>query len=239
MQHAQQVECDKEDHTSTNTSAGCTLADYADAKGLPIQFLKELGLSDITYTHQAAVRVPYYGVAGSDVAVAVRFRISLGRPSRSGTAGRTGSSPYKWKTGSKILPYGLDRLADAHRTGHITLCTGESDAHTLWYHGEPALGLPGASSWQERWAEYLEGIPTIYVLVEPGAGEQEMLKWLSTSRIRKRARLVRLPNAKDANGLHLQHKKNFISEWQEALSKAEPYIELPAEPANPSCSNVQ
>ncbi len=32
----------------------------------------------------------------------------------------------------------------------------------------PALGIPGAKNWKSEWAEYLEGIGSIYVWQEPG-----------------------------------------------------------------------
>jgi hypothetical protein len=34
---------------------------------------------------------------------------------------------------------------------------GESDCHTLWFHGVPALGIPGAANWrEERDARHLD-----------------------------------------------------------------------------------
>ena len=51
------------------------------------------------------------------------------------------------------------------------LVEGESDGHTLWFHGIPALGVPGASHWrEERDATCFDGIETIFVVVEPDRG---------------------------------------------------------------------
>jgi hypothetical protein len=44
-----------------------------------------------------------------------------------------------------------------------------SDAQTLWFHGVPALGVPGAASWQAAWSEYVEGL-TVSVWQEPDSG---------------------------------------------------------------------
>ena len=60
------------------------------------------------------------------------------------------------------------------------LVEGESDVQTLWYHRVPALGVPGAANWREdRDAQHLEGIETIYVVIEPDAGGEAVKKWLS------------------------------------------------------------
>ena len=51
---------------------GCTLADYAEAKRLPAEYLQSLGLTQFTYQGRPAVRIPYFGVDGREFAV--RFR---------------------------------------------------------------------------------------------------------------------------------------------------------------------
>src|SRR5438093_1269485 len=43
---------------------GCTLAEYAEAKRLPLEFLQGLGLRDMPQSGRAAVRIPYLGVRG-------------------------------------------------------------------------------------------------------------------------------------------------------------------------------
>jgi hypothetical protein len=41
------------------TPPSCTLEAYAGAKRLPVEFLKSLGLSDVTYAGSSAVRIPW------------------------------------------------------------------------------------------------------------------------------------------------------------------------------------
>ncbi len=53
----------------------CTLEAYAEAKGLPPDFLRSLGLSDQKYVDMPAVRMPYVDRDGHEQAV--RFRIAL------------------------------------------------------------------------------------------------------------------------------------------------------------------
>jgi hypothetical protein len=102
----------------------------------------------------------------------------------------------------------------------VVLVEGESDCHTLWFHGIPALGIPGAANWREdRDARYLDGIETIYVAVEPDRGGDTIQEWLSRSSIRHRVKLVRLP-VKDASALHLEDQNEFVTRWQAACLEA-------------------
>ena len=147
----------------------CTLEAYAEAKGLPVDFLRSLGLSDAKYVDTPAVRMPYVDRDGHEQAV--RFRISI-----------DGEDKFRWKQRSKLCLYGLTRLRKARELGYVVLVEGESCAQTLWYHDIPALGIPGANNWKDdRDAPELEGIGTVYVVVEPDKGGQTVLDWLKTS----------------------------------------------------------
>ncbi len=133
-----------------------TLADYAALKRLPRAFLAALRVGERTHNGRRVVAIPYYDLHGR--VAAVRYRLAA-----------TGERRFLWKRGSQVLPYGLWRLAEARRAGYVILVEGESDAQTLWYHGIPALGIPGAGCWRAEWAVYLEGL-TVYVWREPDAG---------------------------------------------------------------------
>ncbi len=137
---------------ATNAAAGLTLLQYAAHLKLPIEFLEGLALRDGLWYGLPAVVIPYYDVDGS--VVRERFRIAL-----------TGAR-FRWGSGDRIVPYGLDRLADARQAEAIVIVEGESDCHTLWYHGNAAIGCPGAKTWRDSWASYLDGIPSIYVVEE-------------------------------------------------------------------------
>jgi hypothetical protein len=97
----------------------CTLEAYAGAKRLPVEFLTRLGLSDTSYVGKPAVRILYLKEDGSEGAV--RFRIALEK-------GPKGDERFRWRKGSKPLPYGLWRLEHARDEGYIFLVEGESDA---------------------------------------------------------------------------------------------------------------
>ena len=61
-------------------------------------------------------------------------------------------------------------LAKARKAGRVVLAEGESDQQTLAYHDFPALGLPGADTWKEVWADLFEGIARVDVVVETAVG---------------------------------------------------------------------
>jgi hypothetical protein len=194
---------------------GLTLEQYAVAKNLPLELLTGCGVSEMSYQGTMALRMPYLGEGGE--LLAVRFRIALE------------GDRFRWKSGAKPCLYGLNRIGEARAAGQVVLVEGESDCHTFWYHGIPALGLPGAANWREdRDAKHFDGIETIYIIVEPDRGGDAVRKWLSRSTIRSRARLVTL-SAKDPSALHLQGPDEFKRRWQVACLGALPWAAAQAE----------
>ena len=177
-------------------ASGLSLAEYAEAKRLPTDFLSGIHLTEIYLGGMKVVRMPYMSPDGTEAAV--RFRLSLNTEPR-----------FRWKTGSKPTLYGLWRLESARKVRYVCLVEGESDAQTLWHNRFPALGLPGATNWREAWAEFFEGFDRIYVSIEPDRGGEAVLRWLRGSSIRDRVRLVRLDCAKDASESYLKNPENF------------------------------
>ena len=198
-----------------NTS-GVTLAQYADAKKLPVKFLRNLGLSDITYQLSPAIRIPYYG--GRDDEISVRIRTEMHK-SQEGQDNR-----FRWKKGSKPSLYGLNR---SYTQDYRILVEGESDCHTLWLHGFPALGIPGATNWKEdRDAPHFDGIDTIYIIFEPDGGGAALRKLLSKSGIRDRAKVVSLAGFKDASEMYLRNPDTFKANMQLELDRATPWVDI-------------
>lgn len=192
--------------------ARCTLATYASAKRLPEAFLRELGIRDLSYLGRPALAIPYLDASGAEQAV--RFRLALEGPER-----------FRWRRGAKPCPYGLWRLEEGRAAGYIVLVEGESDSQTLWYHGLPALGLPGAATWRDEWAAYFDGIPRVYVVVEPDRGGDTLLARLGASTIRDRLQIVRLGNLKDPSALYLDDPEKFPERWEQARAAATPWTE--------------
>lgn len=191
------------------TPPGCTLEQYATHKCLPLEFLSGLGLKDQTKDGVTAVRIPYLGQDGLEGAV--RYRIGL-----------EGKDRFRWKKGSKLSLYGLWRLEDARKAGYVVIVEGESDCHTLWHHGIPAMGLPGAGNWNEdRDASVFDGIGKVYVHIEPDKGGQQVQHWLAQSKIRDRAHLLKLEAFKDPSELHKYNADAFKARFEEARKSSE------------------
>lgn len=186
-------------------TGGCTLAQYAEAKMLPVEFLKKLGLRTTRRGGDPAVAIPHRDEHG--VERSIMFRLS--------------ASPRvtKWKSGDKWMPYGLERLADARAAGRITIVEGQSDAQTLWLRGEPAIGVPSADYDVAHLATHLDGIGTVHLVVEdkPGAA---LIGKAARSSFADRVQLVRLDGVKDPSALHCKDPAAFPAAWQAALDAA-------------------
>ena len=200
--------------------AGLTLEQYAEAKGLDVETLKNYGLATVTYQGAPRVRMPYFGPDRQVISTQYRERLDKAPGS---------DNRFRFASGSKAVLYGLDRLADARERGYVTLPEGVSDCHTLWSIGEPAIGLPGAGGWKEqRDAPLLDEIGTIYVPIEPDTGGETVMRWLATSSIRDRVRLVALGEHKDPSGLYLAGRDRFAERWAVAKADATPYVDVEA-----------
>jgi hypothetical protein len=198
---------------ATVQRSGCTLEQYAEAKNLSLEFLQSLGLSTISYQNALAVRIPYLDKS-AELATA-RYRLAL-----------SGENKFRWRTGTKSILYGLWRLTVP--LSFLVLVEGESDCHTLWSHDIAALGIPGATNFKEEWTNLLEGIPLLYVVIEPDTGGEAVKKWLAKSKLRDRVRLVSLGKHKDPSGLYLDDPADFTERFQAALDAAVPWTEQTA-----------
>jgi hypothetical protein len=193
---------------------GCTLEGYSEGKKLPEEFLRGLGLREVTYLDKPAVRIPYPDEEGQEVAV--RFRVSIDGPEK-----------FRWRSGDKPAPYGQKLLEEARGAGFVVLVEGESDCHTLWYHEIPALGIPGATNWRDGWAACLDGIEKVYAVIEPDRGGEALREKLtSCEAIRERLHILELSEHKDPSALHLADPNEFKDRLEVALEDAKPWIPL-------------
>jgi hypothetical protein len=198
-----------------------SLLDLAQDKRLPWQFLFNLGVMD---NDHGSIEIAYHLPDGS---LAPRHRI------RTALVAKDGSH---WSKGTgEIVPYGLERLAEARKAGYLVLVEGESDCWTLWYHHMPALGLPGAELAGKLEEAMLAGIERLYVMQEPDAGGTAFVKHISrqleTWHWQGKASIVTLHGAKDPNALHQQDVQAFQATFQQALAQAEPLLFFRSSPA--------
>ncbi len=189
---------------------------------IPWKFLCNLGIVE----EPRGIRIPYYCLDGT---VAPRYRL------RTALVAKEGS---RWnKEPGDILPYGLERLKDARQASFLILVEGESDCWTLWYHGFPALGLPGADMTNKLQREHVAGIKQLYVVREPDAAGSTFVegiaRLLTLWNWEGTASVVSLPNAKDTNELHQQDWKGFKAAFHQALDQAYPLYRLEPDPPEP------
>jgi hypothetical protein len=190
---------------------GCTLEEYADLKNLPVQFLNKLGLEQIFYLGSPAVRIPYFN-ENRDI-IATRYRININRTEEI-------DDRFRWKTRTKPALYGIWRIQEAIKKGYVVIVEGESDTQTLWFYDIPAVGVPGANSWQESWSDYFQNISLIYIFIEKDSGGEAVLKWISKSSIKDRVRLLRFDDCKDPSELHISDPENFNKRLTNAFENA-------------------
>lgn len=189
-----------------------TVAEYARAKKLPVEFLQDLGLKDSRAAGGSRVMIPYLSETGE--LVASRYRNGPGSNLR-----------FTWQRGAKAMLYGLWRLKEFKTQGsEIVLVEGESDTHTLWYHGVPALGIPGASTFKPEWAQYLKGF-TVYLCQDADEAGTTCLdnvcRGLFSGRWEGELFSFKLPGFKDASEMHINDPDKFSARWAAAMEGAE------------------
>lgn len=169
--------------------AGLTVARYAAAKRLPLEFLRSLGLADATWYGKPALEIPYRNESGQ--VIARRVRKALGS-----------LDCWRWRKGAKAkgLLYGLWRLPAIREAGWVLLVEGESDCHTAWLKGLPCLGVPGVGMWAGSGAKLLNGLQ-VFVWREPDLAGTGFVSDIGQDL--PRAHVVASTQFKDLSAAHL------------------------------------
>lgn len=233
----------KREEPFLSVRAGFTLEELAQAKKLPVDFLRSLGV-DTTWCRKARgenSKTIIEALTPKDQwesttfksqwrEVLIRYRLPDGSnaPRHRRRYALTGER-FAW-TGTKndggLVPYGLDRLQEARDKKFVILVEGESDCWTLWHHAYPALGIPGAKNTAALKREHLDGIDKVYFIQEPDTGGETMLAGLRKCLGKWRSwageffRIV-LDDVKDASALHVKAPDVFSATLDAALAHAE------------------
>jgi hypothetical protein len=140
---------------------------------------------------------------------------------------------FVWPAGKPKVAYGLDRLS-GYSDDRLILVEGESDSQTLWHHGYPALGIPGASCWKPEYAELLKRFARIYLVQEPDEAGAKLAARVGADlqAAGKQTLVVHLP-VKDASDLHCQAPEHFKEAFEKALAEAQPYQLAAPKPVAP------
>lgn len=187
-------------------------------KHLPEEFLAGLGVVQLP---KGGVQITYKYETGID---AHRQRI------RTALSAKQGS---RWSSGrGSITLYGLWKLEEMRRWGtSLLLVEGESDCWTAWYHGIPALGLPGATQSKLLSPGFLKGFERVYIWKEPDKGGEtfstDLLAHLALGNYPGQAYIIdgNEAGAKDLNDLHkslrgMVNKADFAEAFATARDRA-------------------
>lgn len=198
----------KNESKSRTKKPAFTVEEYAAAKQLDVATLLEYGLKNTA----RGIAIPYMDEKGN--LVATRYRHSL-----------KGSIKFSWVKGSKVNLYGLWRLPLAREKGYVVLVEGESDCHTLWAHSIPAIGAPGADTFQPLWSQFFKGLD-VYLFKEPDQGGETFLKkvcvGLLDSHFNGKLYSMSLQSYKDPSALHVDGAIQFNEKWAAAFGMASP-----------------
>jgi hypothetical protein len=194
-----------------------TLAEFAAAKKLPVEFLQKCGVVQSESYHLPCL---YFRYKLEDGSSAPRYRIRVAL---------SGDKQFFWnKSEGAITAYGLDRLADAREKGVVVFVEGESDALTLWNYDIPAVGIPGAGTVNKLLTpDMVMGLPKIIVSQEPGEAGRKF-----ASDIVARLKMLRWPCQvyiidwsktpyKDPSALHCAAPDAFVEEFKKLIKGAE------------------
>jgi len=194
-----------------------TLAEFVEAKKLPIAFLKA---NDVVEAHGQYGPVVRFYCRLEDGTLAPRYRVRVAL---------NGPKKLFWDRvgkGGRITPYGLDHLAEARKRNYLVLVEGESDALTLWLHDVPALGLPGNTMASLLTPAMLEGITRIIISQEPGESgrkfRDDIIAKLRAFRWPGNVRIVHWPEAvKDPSALHIADPDAFNQKFERMIAAGE------------------
>ena len=193
----------------------CTVARIFEAKGLSVDFMKGEGWRDTGH----GVLIPYKDINGNEACH--RFRIAI-----------DGADRFRWRTGDTPCLYGLHKLAGYDRAKPLFLVEGETDTVTMWQCDLQAVGIPGASTWKDAWADDLADFDHIYLVVEPDQGGETLIKALADSKLSGKVRLLRIGDCgqsaadgiKDINDLFRSDPQSFAQTLNSLVASSPPLL---------------
>ncbi len=187
-----------------------SVEELAKHKKLPVSFLRELGVEDRPH---GGVKITYRLLDGS---FAPRQRIRTALTAKEGSL---------WDKGAGTpVPYGLWKIKEFSSHEFLLIVEGESDAWSAWFHGLPAIGIPGADMGRKLEAEHLAPFSRIYIFQEPDKGGNifvsGLVSRLAEVKFTGKSFVVKLDGIKDLNELHKQSPEKFKEEIEKSMASA-------------------
>ena len=199
-------------------SEGLTLVELASAKLLPADFLQGFGVSDgfvgSGSSRRSCVDIPH--MDEKETVLSIQKRLSLHDAPR-----------FFWRRGDKAVLYGLWKLQEFRSKGYIILVEGASDCWTCWYHDIPAIGLPGASTWNDSYASLLQGMD-VYLWHEPDSGGDGLFKAVARD-LPEVSVIEPLNGINDISELYMSDPEGFKNNLQNLMKSARPASEITAQ----------
>lgn len=190
-----------------------TVKSYGLQKRLPEEFLLGLGIRNSK--NGEYISIPYYDE--NKRVITTRMRMHPGANPR-----------FKWMKGSSgVKLYGTWKLQEARNAGYVVIVEGESDAQTLWLHGIPAVGIPGATTFNAEYAKLILDIPKVYFHQEPDRGgaaaRKHIAQGLTAAGFTGEFYIVSCAGrgAKDPSELYAKESEKFHEIFSELIVEAE------------------
>ena len=140
-----------------------SMEQYSFEKRLPVDFLTKTCRVETAKERNGTtyLRIPYLLEDGKESTFRKRFA----------------HKEFRWRNGSsgKICLYGEWRLPEIRNAGYAVMVEGESDTHSLWYMGIPAIGVAGASMFKPQQSAPLQDLK-LYLHIEPDGGGETFLR---------------------------------------------------------------
>lgn len=169
-----------------------TLEEYAKTKIIRESFLEYHGIEEESLFGGTALAFHCRDLDGG--IVRTRYREWMVSPE--------GKSAFWQKPGESLYPFGLDQLRDWKKAGktELILVEGESDSLTLWLHGYPAIGFPGAHGFKKEWAGFFSDFDVL-VWQEHGDAAKKFVRKIGAAI--PTARVLHDPDNDDVSDLHV------------------------------------
>jgi len=153
--------------------------------------------------HRGSLAIPYlrWSQEHGWVVVSIRFRCIENHE-------HAGHGKYMTLPGDRPRLYNTLALLKPSPT--IAITEGEIDAITAQVCGIPAVGVPGATSWQPWFAEPFFGYRTVFVLTDGDKPGLEFGHKVATSL--PNAKIIPMPDGEDVNSLVLSRGKTALLE---------------------------
>lgn len=185
---------------------GSRAEEYLESRGLPLGKVDRFRLGYVSEPEvghemfRGRLAIPYLrrSVAGDWSVIGMKFR-AIGEQDGPKYLGLPGDSPRLYNT--------LDAITN---DDEIVVCEGELDALTASAYGIPAVGAPGATTWQPHWSEIFYGYETVFILAD---GDAPGLKF-ATDLAKKlgNAAIVPMDEGEDVNSMITKYGVEKIKE---------------------------